>query len=296
MSEPTIGSSLAVPQAAGIPSLAQGAYGDRGNLELAYADPADGLWVCWFNGDAPTAERAADAVPPGAWSGGLRFATGHRYRAISLIQARRGPDFLEGVALAADALHRWTWSPGPGFERTDELPPAGVRLDRCAVSETDDGFVVVASGADAGLVWRASDDGYPRLRWSGPTSFALPAGSTDAALRCSAEGVVDGLAVAASRLWRCDDVEAAPWRDIGTADDATRVCAVVAGRLAEPGPAYVIASRTRLSVVRDAGAEALLDLSAGVRADALAAATATLDRDSLEVVLRHGAVLHHVSV
>src|SRR4051794_25762709 len=119
-------SALIAPRhPAGRMSLIQGRYGLRGNLELAYADAADGLWVHWRNND----ETPVGDVAPGAWSDGLHFAEGRRYGDVSLIQASRGPDFLELLAASEDSVDRWTWSPAAGFEHTGSI---GDRADRCS--------------------------------------------------------------------------------------------------------------------------------------------------------------------
>ena len=106
--------------AAGRPALFQGRYGSRGNLELVTPAPDGGLVCCWFNSDPPAGPVTEPSVPAATWSDGLRFAGGTAYLAVAGLQTRRGPDWLEVVATHAGGLHRWTWSPGPGFELTHE--------------------------------------------------------------------------------------------------------------------------------------------------------------------------------
>lgn len=116
---------------AGRVSLAQGVYGARGNLELVACDATDGLWVFWFNADAPADSADAPDVPAGQWSGGLAFASGSRYRDAQIVQSTLGPDHLEVVALTdAGVLESWYWSPGPGFQRRAVHAAASVRRFR----------------------------------------------------------------------------------------------------------------------------------------------------------------------
>ncbi len=127
------------PAAAGRPALFQGRYGSRGNLELVTPAPDGGLVCCWFNSDPPAGPVTEPSVPAATWSVGLRFAGGTTYLAVAGLQTRRGPDWLEVVATHAGGLHRWTWSPGPGFELTHER--AGV-TGLPYVTETDAGVDV----------------------------------------------------------------------------------------------------------------------------------------------------------
>jgi hypothetical protein len=109
----------ALPASSGRSSVTQGRYGTRGNLELVACDPADGLWVTWFNSDP--VEAAGAAAPragalPGHWSRGLPFARGRHYDRVHITQVRRGPDHLEVVARAMDGdVRRWVWTPADGF-------------------------------------------------------------------------------------------------------------------------------------------------------------------------------------
>lgn len=131
------------PAASGRPALFQGGYGSRGNLELVSPTADGGLVCCWFNSDpvvgpidGPVTEPS---IPAATWSDGLRFAEGTTYLAVAGMQTRRGPDWLEVVATHAGGLHRWTWSPGAGFELTEKRD--GV-TGLPYVTETDAGVVV----------------------------------------------------------------------------------------------------------------------------------------------------------
>ncbi|WP_426517414.1 hypothetical protein ACPPVQ_00230 [Diaminobutyricibacter sp. McL0618] len=102
----------------GAPSLVQGVYGARGNLELAACDVTDGLWVFWYNSDLADDSLEPSDVGPGAWSAGLRFAMGQRYMDAVILQGTLGPDDLEVLALDANAvLQSWYWSAPHGFQR-----------------------------------------------------------------------------------------------------------------------------------------------------------------------------------
>lgn len=159
----------------GPPSLTQGVYGARGNLELLVADPVDGLWVYWFNADE--ADDPGDpAVPRGAWSEGLRVAVGTRYAAGVLLQGELGPDHLELLALtAAGEVESWWWSPGPGFQRRSDIVTRGVAV---AARTRPGGIVDVDVRDDAGTWWRWSSGpaGYPRREWEplGPVTGSDP--------------------------------------------------------------------------------------------------------------------------
>lgn len=112
---------------AGRPSVTQGRYGARGNLELLVPDAVDGLWVFWFNADLPGDPDAAGDVPTGTWSAGLHFAAGTRYLEAQVLQSPLPHGHLEVVALTADGvLEAWWWSAGPGFQRRVADLAAGI--------------------------------------------------------------------------------------------------------------------------------------------------------------------------
>ncbi len=145
--------------------LAQGVYGARGNLELVACDAADGLWVFWFNADAPDDPQETPDVPPGHWSSGLAFAPGHRYLDAQIAQSTLGPDHLEVAALREDGvLESWYWSPGPGFQRRDADVAASV--SRFRLSHRDGVLTVDVQHLDGRTAVVSSDaEGYPTRRW-----------------------------------------------------------------------------------------------------------------------------------
>ncbi|WP_308798856.1 hypothetical protein [Agromyces silvae] len=161
---------------AGAPSLAQGAYGVRGNLELLACDRTDGLWVFWFNADLVTDPLETPDVPPGAWSAGLSFASGHRYLDAQIVQSSLGPDHLEVLALdERGALQSWYWSPGLGFQRRAADAATDVsRFTLTHVAGSLDAIVVGRDGGARRLVSDADAPGYPDRTWN-----TSPAGETD---------------------------------------------------------------------------------------------------------------------
>ncbi len=282
-----------VPSAAGGPSITQGSYGERGNLELAYPDPRDGLWVCWFNND----EAAAGEVAAETWSGGLHFACGRRYHAVSLIQAASGPQFLELLAAGDDGLHRWTWSPGRGFEHTDVLPGRpGELLDDCVIAEVGERLVACARRGDELLVWRAGLSAYPTLQWSGPSRADLPAETTRLAARPDADGSVWAAVVVDAGLLVTTDPTSVAWRRVGESVGPVTAACWVADLPAgiSRDPVLVVAASDRVcSVSLDVDAEPVV-LATGPTADSLTAAWSRAGTDHLEVVARCGDDLIHL--
>src|SRR5690349_12366564 len=114
-------SSVLVPAAAGRPAIFLGRYRSCRHLVLVTPSSGCGLGLCWFNSDPPLGPVTEPSIPPATWSEGLRFAEPTTYLAVAGMQTRRGPDWLEVVATHASGLHRWTWSPGPGFRLTEEI-------------------------------------------------------------------------------------------------------------------------------------------------------------------------------
>ncbi|WP_435748940.1 hypothetical protein [Microbacterium sp. PMB16] len=154
---------------AGRVSLAQGVYGTRGNLELVACDATDGLWVFWFNADAPDVPLETPEVPPGQWSGGLAFASGARYRDAQIVQSTLGPDHLEVLALTdVGVLESWYWSPGPGFQCRAVHAAASVRRFRLVhrdgiltadIERVDGTTAILTSGGERypDRIWEAVD-------------------------------------------------------------------------------------------------------------------------------------------
>lgn len=152
---------------AGAASVAQGVYGLRGNLELVVADIADGLWVFWFNADLTSDPLETPDVPPGSWSAGLQFASGHRYRSAQILQSPLGPDHLEVLALTVDGvLQSWFWSPGPGFARR-RADAANEVSGFVAEVDTEGAITVHTDRLDGTRSAVRSDAvGYPERSWS----------------------------------------------------------------------------------------------------------------------------------
>ncbi len=151
-----------LPPVTGSIGITQGAYGDRGNLELIAPDPDDGFWVFWFNGDALEHRRGAAR---GHWNAGLHVRTGSRLLSARISQVAFGPDFLEVVGrVESGSLQRWYWTPGDGFL------PGGTVVPTAAAQPAR----IVASGArlmtmcvgDAGVeVLTSGVQRYPELLW-----------------------------------------------------------------------------------------------------------------------------------
>lgn len=151
-----------LPPVTGSVGIAQGAYGDRGNLELVAPDPDDGFWVFWFNGDA--VEHRSGAAR-GHWDAGLHVPTGSRLMSARISQVSFGPHFLEVVGrVETGSLHRWYWTPGHGFVAGGIIASAAgakpARLvgsaDRLITMRVDDaGVEVLTSGVER----------YPELSW-----------------------------------------------------------------------------------------------------------------------------------
>ncbi|MFB7087074.1 hypothetical protein [Streptomyces sp. NPDC056296] len=173
---PSLTSAPPPPSRGGI-GLAQGRYGERGNLELVLCDEDDGLWVLWHNTDPEGTVTPEGAPPPGEWSGGLHFAAGRRYDDIRVLQSRNGPDHLEVLARAGDTAHRLRWSPEAAF--TAEAPPPARPCPSLALAETADGALWTVLSPEPGTVpgrlYRADPAGYPGLVWAPAAPPALTA-------------------------------------------------------------------------------------------------------------------------
>jgi hypothetical protein len=273
-----------IPPVAGSLGLVQGAYGDRGNLELCFPDPGSGLWVCWFNNDPP---GATAEVSSGSWSQGLRFGRA-AYQSATIIQARRGPDYLEVVACTGEGLHRWTWQPEAGFTQTDVLPSDVGPLDDAFCMETETGLVVVARASDQLLVWDGADADYPTLSWSTRPVTTLPDRTVQVATTGLADETLCHAAVTASGDVLLRGAHA-DWVAVPTLRDVTCVAWPQGGR----GQQLLAAAAEGVLMV---------DIAAGVSqsvvnvpaADAIAAAWSTTDAERrLELIVRTGHQLSH---
>lgn len=202
-------------ETAGAASLTQGVYGERGNLELVACDAADGLWVFWFNADAPDDPVPTPDVPPGHWSSGLAFAFGARYIDAQIVQSRLGPDHLEVLALTDEgALESWYWSPGPGFQLRGSAVTASASRFRLTLA--DGGVLSVAVEYRDGMTAVLASDGaeYPERRWhrvDGPVVLDDPL----AVELLHAHGIADALegTARATRSTRDGGTVELTWRD-----------------------------------------------------------------------------------
>ena len=241
-----------LPALTGSPGLAQGAYGDVGNLELIAPAADGGLWVFWFNADE--IEHRQGAVR-GCWSGGLHEFADHDVAAARISQVVAGPRYLEAVALTTGgSLHRLYWTPTDGF--VDAGVVAAHIAAASAVVEAGDALHLLAVTTAGTVVHlRGSLEEYPAVRW---TSREVTTGASAVSLGPDLTAVllVDGVA----RVLRYDDgwrhvrTVAGRWRDVALAGD------VVLG----------VDSTGRF---------------AGVEASAIAAAPTTLDGGRIDVVV-----------
>jgi hypothetical protein len=200
----TVGASRAT---AGAVSLAQGVYGARGNLELVACDATDGLWVFWFNANLDGDPIEAPDVPPGSWSAGLHFASGHRYVDAQIVQSTLGPDHLEVLALADDGvLQSWYWSPGPGFQRRATDAATGVTVFHLVHA---DGTLRVTAD-DRHLV--STPDDYPDREWTDAPSGPGAVPEVAPPARVAASGVELGT-VRIARSNRLGGTTEYTWRD-----------------------------------------------------------------------------------
>ncbi|QKW17772.1 hypothetical protein HUT16_00690 [Kitasatospora sp. NA04385] len=153
------------PPLRGLPSLTQSRYGLRGNFELVAPDAEDGLWVFWHNNDPADGPPPETGPPPGAWSGGLRFAAGHRFDDARIAQSVHGPDHLEVLARSGPQVHRYRWSPGPGFTHEGVLPVRAAGA--VALAEDPLGTLHAAVPLPGGGVAHLTADParYPVLDW-----------------------------------------------------------------------------------------------------------------------------------
>ena len=242
-----------LPKLRGAPGLTQGAYGERGNLELVVPDADDGLWVFWFNNDHSIGNLGAQ---PGGWSGGLRFACGTRYDGAAIVQSRHGPNWLEVVAVGVGVARRYTWRPESGFSETGQPWHA---VGTPSAIETDDGILHVATNSSA--------DGI-ELRTSRGSIYQQ-----------SVSGNVQGLALLLDgRL---------VWSDDDGFHRGTEIGGAARQKLASAGDDVAWIEDGRVVLERGP------DLALVGAALSFALATSRTDRDRLEVVVRGEGGLWH---
>jgi hypothetical protein len=279
-----------LPPLTGRPGVAQGGYGQRGNLELVCPDPDTGFWVLWWNADPADARTGAR---PGAWSGGLHVPTGHRHSSTAITQLRRGPSFLEVVLAGPDGVHRTTWSPDGGFSPVSRVA-AGAAASRLVEPPLGDALHLLVASPSSVLHVTGGAAAYPDLGWSGSPISAGQVPPT-ALSPDGAEGLVAVTAAGGG-------VVTARW---GPATGWT-----------EPVPLHLDTAATELEVLRLPGGDHLVlalgadgalqaarlhaDGSATsaaappLRAESFAAAESTVDGGRVELVARTGATLVHI--
>lgn len=268
------------PPVTGRPGIAQGRYGDNGNLELVACATDHGLWVGWWNADDHES-HAGTAV--GCWSGALHFAAGHQYESAAITQVRPGPDFLEVVAQTVDGqLRRHVWTPETGFLDHGTVA-TGIR-SHCGVLEDTDGSLLVATAAGDRVDVRRADHpaAYPRADFTVVDRYAVPGlvRSLDAVGHGTHLDLLLGYLDGVCEL-RCGSTRTI----IATEVTDARLAAGVRGRVA---------------VLRTADGQALgVQLDDGDRtcalgpADSVAVSPVALTDHSWEIVTRRGPVLRH---
>jgi len=279
-----------LPPLAGRPGVAQGSYGERGNLELVCPDPDNGFWVLWWNADRTDARSGAR---PGAWSGGLLVPTGHRHTSAAITQLQRGPAYLEVVLAGPEGVHRTTWSPEGGFWPVGQVAVAG-SASRVVEPPLGDALHLLVGSPSSVLHLHGSTTEYPAVDWA---ASPLPgaANRPDALSADGAEGLLAVAATGAAGLvalrWR----PATGWSDalpLGL-DPASAEVEVL--RLPD-GDALV------LSLSTDSALEARLLRSDGsttpvavpdLRAESFSVAASTVGGGRVELVVRTGATLVH---
>lgn len=142
----------------------------------------------------------------GAWSGALKFASGHQYVSADVTQVDAGPDFLEVVALTTDGtVRRHVWSPGPGFVDHGELAHSAVSCSGVVQSPADGSLHVAVTGHDSRVRVLVSTpaSSYPVLTFTeAPPEVAVPL----VAVRDQPDlGSADSLAAAGVRVGGRDE-------------------------------------------------------------------------------------------
>jgi hypothetical protein len=279
--------SAPLPDAAGSPGLAQGSYGEAGNLELVMPARDGGYWCFWFNADP--VDHHSGAVR-GCWSAGLHVP-GPLCTVVRIAQFAVGPDFLEVLMVSGEALVRQHWTPGEGFVSDGPIP-----LERsvtwCSASVERDGMAhAVVVTADRELMHlHAPLTDYPRLSWS---AEVIETGIAVAELAASAEGltcsiVADGGSL---RVLRYDD-QLERWDE--PLEYQGRWARAVVTVPPATGIVLGVDSAGQAKVIDPSGHEHAL--CPDVHADDLTACSTTLDGGRIDLVLRTGTELRHLSV
>ncbi|UQX88222.1 hypothetical protein M6D93_18325 [Jatrophihabitans telluris] len=277
------------PPTAGTPGLAQGSYGQRGNLELVIPDPLDGFWVFWFNADLD--ERHAGAAL-GRWSGGLHVPTRSLLNRVSIAQVPFGPNFLEVATEGSDGRQRWYWTPTDGFVHDGPLPDGPSGNGPVAVN---DSLITVA--ADRCVVSGASN--YPTLDWvaDGPTIAGVRSASIAALAGRVALAVVRSDGVGALFVGDAPVVRIeGDWRELVVAGAAVRrsegwqLVGIDQGGIVQ----LITVTDTDATMVVERVERA--ELGRPEPAAAVAATTSSLGEGTVEIVVRQADRLLHLRV
>lgn len=303
-----------LPPVTGSVSITQGAYGDRGNLELVAPHPDDGFWVFWFNGDA--LEHRAGAAR-GHWNSGLHVPTGSRLQSARISQVPFGPNFLEVVGrVESGSLHRWYWTPSDGFLAGGTVAAtAGAGLARLVASP--DRLTTMHVAAAGVEVLRSGVERYPALSWHAsqvPVHGAATSVDLDVAQPDGGQSVPAlGLVVVGSRAHLLRPVRATGWQ-VGTALPGEwrtaqihvldRAAAVLTGLDIDGRPVVAAVTLDRAGSKPGCPDASLSDtfIRADGPVDDIAACLSTLPANlaaqeparTLEVVTRTGTELHHL--
>ncbi len=284
-----------IPPVAGSLGIAQGRYGEFGNLELVAADPSNGFWVFWFNGDAVDNHVGA-AV--GSWSGGLQVPTANAVDAVRISQVRFGPDFLEVVTRSGTSLRRWYWSPTHGFIDTGGLATVAP-VDPAAMIAAGARLHTLVAGSDGGVFHlRSETTSYPLASFSLAGEIPV-SGSVHSVDICAMDPNTEDLGaaiVAGSSLtmhsfhqgrWVREASPTGRWRSatvqVGPGGDLLVVGTSTAGKLAWATAAGQPGHRWR-------------QRESSIDADAATAALSSLAGGTLEVVWRKGPTIRHARV
>ncbi|MFD4374343.1 hypothetical protein [Streptomyces sp. NPDC058486] len=284
------------PPLLGSPGFAQGRYGARGNFELVVPDPHDGLWVFWHNNDpAASGTAPVPGPPPGAWSGGLHFAAGHRYTSAAVVQSVHGPDHLELLAGDGTAVHRWRWSPERAFTHEGTLPVRAAGAP--ALAEGADGVLFAAVPLPDGGVARcaARPRDYPELDWEVTEAHRAPSSAVVSAAVVAGGAFATEPAVIATAgdgsllVWH----GGGPGRIIGSVAAPAHVTALAMGDTLR---CYAVGDDAVLRVVDGDGRRwADVPLPGAGRIRGLAVTAVSYDSDRTELAVQRGdGILHLV--
>ena len=251
----------------GSPGLAQGAYGEHGNLELVCPAAAGGFWVLWFDVE---------------WHLGLHVPSAAPLHCVRVTQVAEGPRFLEVVGRAGTSVHRQFWTPTDGFVAAGQV--AVSEVDPSRVVAHGGGFHLLCQQRGSVVLVTAATAAYPTLEW-GVQDVVCPAADVTSLDLGVVDGALAALVVAGDTAvlhvrgesgWRPMRTLPGRWRE------AVLATPLVAG-LDEHGRVVWCGTDGALVETR-------------LVADAVTATTSTLDGGALEIVTRTGTALRHTRV